>query len=596
MKISRLFFKEQDNLSVFFISLWYSFNTYTLIYLHGNAFSLTLLICYALAPLAFYFYHKSIFGVQEKIDRLKVVLLFFFMSFAVYLHAAFLLCIAIYTFLFTYFEKVAVSKVIKNIFLLIIMSLPTLGILFLIPYDMFFSSTATINTTGGETFGNLQGGLLYPLLMWFSWGIYTFWEPRNIFTFTDYFRTLPSLIAPFIIYALLLPGILAKKKKPLFFLFLFLFLLFLFLIKGPQAPFGDIYVWIVQHIPGFRVFRSPDNKFGFILIFLLCLLLLYVSSSYKRKVFISLVSLVILIQGYLIFNGVAIRGENTVTSSDRIVKVPQEYYHVATYFNENASPYGYIMPIPSAEFGHYRLEPHKRHIGQDILPKLTNLPFLYITADSGIASNTYEKLSTILKEKDIKKLSVFPIKYFLLRNDSYIETKDEKELKKRIAETFKEKYQNKYFVVFENEHFTPLIQARKSTFIMESPIRYKISLKNIKEEQTIIFNQSYNPNWVLYPAKSDELKLLFTPELFTSTHDVANGYANSWHVSAESVKASLDKKDYTINADGSVDLDLILYFKTQVYFYLGIMVTSIYLIIISLYLLWHDIVRKRIHL
>ena len=41
--------------------------------------------------------------------------------------------------------------------------------------------------------------------------------------------------------------------------FLILSLLGVFLAKGSNEPFGQIYIWLFEHIPGFVMFRDPTK-------------------------------------------------------------------------------------------------------------------------------------------------------------------------------------------------------------------------------------------------------------------------------------------------------------------------------------------------
>lgn len=615
--LSKFFNSSNNPLNVLIISLWYSFNTYTLIYWHGNAFSLTLLIAYVLAPIAFYFYHRAIFSEEDKRDKYITSILFFFMSFALYLFAVFIIFIALYTILYAVFLQKKWMGVIKNLILLIIIFIPFLSIIILIPYEMFITPVQTLNLIGGETYGNLRGGLLYQLLMWFSWGIYTFWTPRNIFTFDAYFKTFLSLIAPFVIYALLLPELFRRKKKKTFYILFFIFLIFLFFIKGGQEPFGDIYNYLLQHFAPFRLFRSPDNKFGFGIILILSILLLHIASSYRKLSFILLMGFVILVQGFLIFNGVAVRGENTASSSDRIVTLPREYTELASYINSHHYPYGYIMPIPSVEFGHYSFEQNKRYIGQDILPKLISLPFLYTSTNSGISSNTFEKVVNLLQTGDTKALLQLPVRYFLIRTDTSMQIGDKTAIN-TISQNFKPSFKNRFFVLYENPNVIPIVQSKNISFIRESPISYRILFRNLKSTQNLLFLQSYNPNWVLYPmpvtnflpcnsyiayisphlkeciAKQrnltqGELGYLFMKPVFSSTHTKGISYANTWAISPEDVRNSFPRDYYSINPDGSINIQLTLYYKTQTYFYYGVIIAFGYLLFIIGYLFFMTI-------
>jgi len=72
------------------------------------------------------------------------------------------------------------------------------------------------------------------------------------------------LAAPFVIYGLLFVGAIRQRRNIYMIAFILLFLIFLLLAKGSQEPLGALYLFMLEHVPGFRAFRSPDTKFGFV--------------------------------------------------------------------------------------------------------------------------------------------------------------------------------------------------------------------------------------------------------------------------------------------------------------------------------------------
>jgi len=611
IKLSKLYLNQSSAIAVFFISLWYSFNTFSLIYWNGNGFCLTLLVCYALSPLALYYYHKSIFCEGSYLDKFKTILLFCLMSFASFFFVLFALLVFIYTILYALLSKIKFIFILKNILILSALFLPFLAMYFLVIYDMFVYVSPTVNLVGGETYGNLQGGFLYPLLMWFSWGFYVVWEPRNIFTFHRYYQTIPSILAPFIIYGLIFIGMIKKKWNIFIPIFIFLFLVCLLFIKGAQMPFGDIYLFLLDHVSFFRVFRSPDTKFGFGIVFVVSVLLLLVSVKYRKKVFIPLLAAVILIQGYPLLTGIGIKGENNAEiSSDRVIHLTRDYRELTNYLNKNSQSYGYVMTFPSTEFDHYELGEGERHIGQDLLPKLTSLPFLYLSQSAGMLSNTYKQLLRIMETGDISEFRKFPIRYFIIRRDNRF-PKDQEFLKDNLAKEFNLVFSNPLFDVYENLNALPIIKSDNISFKMINPVKYQIFFKNIKQDQLLYFYQNYHQDWKLYLApyinnsqlcgdfinheayhvkecraeKSmaglDDFTYLFRRPLYDNTHAPSGGYANSWRISPEYIKANYDRKYFKLNPDGSVDFTMVLFFRIQSMFYAGVVVAGVYFLIIS---------------
>lgn len=55
-----------------------------------------------------------------------------------------------------------------------------------------------------------------------------------------------------------------KEEKQYIIFFSLLALIGTFLAKGAQDPFGGIYIWLFQHVPGFSLFRDPTKWFSLV--------------------------------------------------------------------------------------------------------------------------------------------------------------------------------------------------------------------------------------------------------------------------------------------------------------------------------------------
>lgn len=579
------------------ISLWYSFNTCTLIFWHGNAFSYTLLVCYALAPLAFYYFHRAVFEGDNFIDKLKAILVLFLMSFAIYLFVVFLLLLLFYTILNVLVKRINVVTVLKSVITLGFLYLPLISIHVLILCDMYNSVGSTVNLVGGETYGLLQGGLLYPLLMWFSWGIYTNPHPQNMFTFSAYLESFLALSAPIALYGLMIVGVI-KKKSSYLLIFIAILAVFLLFVKGAQAPFGKVYLYLIDNFYAFRIFRSPDNKFGFGITFLLSLILLIVSKVYKKKLFSLLLVSIILIQGYPIFTGMAVRGENTENSSDRIVSVGKDYKDLVYFINQNSKPYGYIMAFPPLGFSYYNVDENEKYLGPDLLPKLTQLPFIYLSEYSGMSLDTYDILVDALDKNDLTVLDTFPIRYFLIRYDLVSEAADPL-LEDILSNKFDLVFENDSFKLFENNKFSSMLQVGNIEFEIVSPVKYHIKFRDVDASKDLYFYQSFHKSWNLYlkPVgtglnRFEDISYVLKPSLFEDTHETYLGYANAWRISPDYIRDNFDQTFYSTNEDGSINFELVLFFKTQSIFYIGVTISMVFICIFSCLLIYAQFKHK----
>lgn len=79
-------------------------------------------------------------------------------------------------------------------------------------------------------------------------------------------------------------------------------------------------------------------------------------------------------------------------------------------------------------------------------------------------------------------------------------------------------------------------------------------------------------------TEGEELKYLFVAPLFDNTHKMVNDYANAWTADPEFIKNNYSSNYYKVNDDGSVDVELVIYFQMQSYLYAGMIITIIFLV------------------
>jgi len=70
-----------------------------------------------------------------------------------------------------------------------------------------------------------------------------------------------------------------------------------------------------------------------------------------------------------------------------------------------------------------------------------------------------------------------------------------------------------------------------------------------------------------------DIQYLFRSPLFRDRHTIVNGYANRWEIDPYQVKQKLSPDYYHLNTDGSVNFRLVLYYQTQAYVFVGVMIS-----------------------
>lgn len=207
---------------------------------------------------------------------------------------------------------------------------------------------------------------------------------------------------------------------------------------------------------------------------------------------------------------------------------------------------------------------------------------------------------------------------------------------------------NKDYTIYSvNEKFRhPLVWSDNLVSQKVNFSKYHLQLHNIFGKQDITFFDSFHPEWKLYlqsnqnvplckPIETyknqwkknidceythkffewEELSYLYKTSLFDSTHKMVYDYANWWTISKAGIISYVNqnysselatewypkslanwKKDYkyyTLNPDGSIDVELTLYFKPQSYFYLGLIISWLTFILLVWYLDWDFLMNRR---
>lgn len=149
------------------------------------------------------------------------------------------------------------------------------------------------NLLQNKAYQAIKGGYFYQFIGFSNWGIYTGWSDRLFGGFVHFYNNLIFQLALFSLNALSCFYLYRKKK----FALMIILGVFLVLSAGGQPPLGFIYLFLLEHVPGFASIRTPDNKFGLFTQAILLLNLLFVTSGFRmrQKFYVTTLLLVALI-------------------------------------------------------------------------------------------------------------------------------------------------------------------------------------------------------------------------------------------------------------------------------------------------------------
>jgi hypothetical protein len=147
-------------------------------------------------------------------------------------------------------------------------------------------------------------------------------------------------------------------------------------------------------------------------------------------------------------------------------------------------------------------------------------------------------------------------------------------------------YKDHIYISDQIEDVYKQIPTSRVVYSPHSPTHYSISLKSVNHPIYINFSESYHPDWSLRLGSFSSLKSIFINNYFYSDgfHFENNYGLNSFLIDPDYIKKELSSDSYSLNPDGSINLEMHLYFKSQSYVYLGGIITITTIVLSGLFL------------
>src|SRR3989344_7423400 len=498
-KFSEYFLK--DSLSRIISVLIYSFNTYILMILGGGQFGVA--FSYALAPLVLFVFFKLL----DRPTVLNVLVSGLASGILIALDpriASLIFLVGFFWFVFfaRKFPKVKVKAVVSSLIIAgLINSYWILPILMSRGSISGFSNYTSLAGVKFLSFATLSDSisLLHP-----NW-------PENIFGKIYFFKP-DFLIFPLFAFATLL---LKPKKEILFFLGLAVFSVFL--AKGTGDPFGQVYLFIFDNVPGFSLFRD-STKFYILIALSYSILIPYfienLSGKYKHWV----------AGAFIIFLLFVLKPAWTgeLTGIFKPKPIPVDYLLLKSELNGDEAFYR-TMWIPQRQKYGYFDPTHPAISAQD---------FFKTTNHSQILKN--------LRMKDVQKLlEESSVKYIIVPTDSNGEIflKDRKydplQYKKTVdfldkMVWFKRAQGFGNLAVYQTRgyrghFFIPSGGEVQGKFI--NPTEYSIRTDTLQPGDLVVFSEAYDQGWKMGGVTATPYKSRFNSFFVQNTEDLKVFYS-----------------------------------------------------------------------
>lgn len=590
--------------SILVSCLLYNFNVYiTIVQISGH---MSIAVGYAFIPLLLYLYLKYTETNKNSDFIFWILTLFIFSLYE--LRISFIGCFIV--FLAALYRKQSLQKIFM--FFGLFWCLIAFWLIPIVFSWIYYSNELTSQSVFGNQFMSLLNSFALFHSFWWWWELVYF----SINQIPVYFFLVP-LVA--FVSILLIKN---KSNYKYYYLFLIFTLVGIFLTKQGDFPFPEFYQWAYDNIPLFNLYRESSKFYSILALWYSWLIwfTVYLFAKNNFHIVKKIITLLFLLYTIINLKPLILNEEKTLFVER---EVPREYEFVNSIVSKDPH-YSRILSIPS----------NSRWL--DYWKKHPSIDLAYSSARELKANFSgayyWENIKNYIPE--MSKLSTFW--YIFIRNtknndfegdfwDFYNDVNAVLLNNTGLQRLFYS--QNIALYKIQNTADPLLIWKDLSSFTIFNNSKIKLTIKNLKEKSFINYFQSFHPKWKLYldsytqktckkqqiytgevknietgsmqeylyhviecEAKKESsliewIKKLWETPIFDNTHQIVNGYANQRTLDADYIKKNFPKEYYKLNPDGSIDVNLTLYFKPQSYFYLGLCVSGITFFILLILLI-----------
>ncbi len=420
--------------------------------------------------------------------------------------------------------------------------------------------------------------------------------------------TIVSYINVIFISIIVLAGLFINKEKNKiltvgYVLGLFSLLISWFMLTPNIQDWGpDTFVWLALRVPMFTMFRNMSDKFALPMSFFYALAF-GISMSILSNKFVN--NTLRLIVGCLIIIAISVNAyplfQNRSEHAGVIAKTSafnDDFNALAEYLLKMKNPSRILwLPLNFPTFVNVEDKhiPGNYYSGPSPLRLLSNRQdyagqFSFITSnDFGIADKIFPMIDTKDFESFGKLLQLRNARYVILdkqqlpeamkpflynhysilygklkiQTDDFVSEFIGKKLEdfgnRYTLYEINPKYNNDRIYLTDNYNLFPK-DVPNVEYEKISDSLYKINLKSIGKLRKLVFLDSYYKDWTLYIDGGSE------PMAYRKgKNDPVQEFANGWEIDPVDIKKNFSEDYYSINSDGSLNLNMTLFFEPSKY-------------------------------
>lgn len=627
-KLLGLFLKD-DGWDTFFIkqfsSIFYIFSTFSFY----TVWSLQLFSVYLVSifPLILYFFFKAVLEDKYFYSVIASLVTFFFSVFlwtTPWLMALIIASFPLASYVFIKNKKTFFKVLIISLSLAALLNFYWLAHFVFAPFSSDKNSGDMVSGVASSQFRaenervildvSRNNELMYPMFNlfhkqiqisshWANYDIYKNWHLKFFFF---------NLIFLAIIFFGAFYANKSSRYRGLYLTSLVSWVAVLFLFTAHISSWGTlVFLWLNKNVPGFVMFRNMHDKFGLALAFSYAFLLAIslkifyenINRSRIKRTILAIIFLVTILSAKPFILGEYYENPiwTTKNTYNTIQDFNDDFSNLLGYLKNNHEASRYLW-LPMNRAGYTLIQ--DKNLGNHYYVGTSPLQFLSNTSDfTGLLSfgKYYNYLQELILEKKYDDIGKFMQKMnvkFIIVNHNISPDLQKSYFFKTSGELYGAQqgdfldiilgekvrdFGNRYSLYKINDRFanekiytTDTIERVPHDFSQVSykkvaSYQYEIKVSHLKEKRKLVFLDPYHKLWELN-FKLDNTTFI------KGSHDLVFDYANGWVMDPENIKQIFPEKYYQKNSDGSIDLDLVLYFEPEKYIFPGALVSGITLL------------------
>lgn len=387
-----------------------------------------------------------------------------------------------------------------------------------------------------------------------------------------------------------------KEKKNIYIVSIFGFVLAIYFFTVNVGPWGiSIFLWLSNHVPGFVIFRNMYDKFAYAIslqwAMVLVVSLTIVTKSiglqkYKNYLLFAVFLIAIMnAKPFLLGEFESLPYWTSQHSYDGIKNFNADYQNLLEFVKNHDTRGRYLsLPLLTGNSVIVQDESNRDHYYAGVSPLLlltgkNDMSGLISFAEYAsevfvwLTNKDFDSFGKLLQKYNVRHVIVskntpddlqnsfmFSDGLFALQSKEFIASIIGKKIQDfgsrySIYEINPDYKSEKIYISDSPETFSN--RGANLAYRKNAAHSYDLQISDLSDQRTLVFLDPYLERWQLLTTSGKQVG--------KGNHHLALGYANMWEIDPSIVRDTIPESDYALSPDGSMQLNLRLYFQPYDY-------------------------------